>query len=313
MTAPTPKPPLKWRNVLPVHPAAELLPLMERNELQALAHDIKLNGLRTEITIWSPPYNKGGMPDPHSGALLDGRNRLDALELAGMLSIDEHDHLCIPGPGGEAREVRYHHLSDGEPHAHAISLNIHRRHLTPVQKRELIAALVKATPTASNLQVGKLAQTSDKTVATVRRELEARSEIPNVETRTDTKGRAQPAKKKGRGGRKLAAKKASRSVDEPTAKKQPADTTASQQQKPVLAVSRAVEPLPDNMISHAWMHANASQRTEFVKAHWTDIMWVRDRLGGTALAAPMSPASNVDALPPDILAMPKTEAQRSQS
>lgn len=38
----------------------------------------------------------------------------------------------------------------------------------------------------------------DKTVAKYRAELESRSEIPNVETRTDTKGRAQPAKKSGR-------------------------------------------------------------------------------------------------------------------
>jgi hypothetical protein len=35
----------------------------------------------------------------------------------------------------------------------------------------------------------------DKTVAKVRRELERRSEIPNVETITDTKGRQQPTRK----------------------------------------------------------------------------------------------------------------------
>jgi hypothetical protein len=39
----------------------------------------------------------------------------------------------------------------------------------------------------------------DKTVAKVRRELESRSDIPNVETRTDSKGRKQPSKKTERG------------------------------------------------------------------------------------------------------------------
>jgi len=34
-----------WRDILPVHPAADLLPLLPADELSALAGDIKLNGL----------------------------------------------------------------------------------------------------------------------------------------------------------------------------------------------------------------------------------------------------------------------------
>src|SRR5262249_19229341 len=153
-----------------------------------------------------------------------------------------------------------------------------------------------------------------KTVGTVRRGLEARSEIPNVTTRTDTKGRAQPANKKSHRTDKPAAKtKASRSVDELAAREQPAETTVSQPQTSGSGVSRVAQPLPNNMISQAWMRANASQRTEFVKAHWIDIMWVRDLQGGAGMPGPTPPRSSVDAVPADMVVTPETEAQRSQA
>src|SRR5262249_42436836 len=100
----------------------------------------------------------------------------------------------------------------------------------------------------------------------------------------------------------------SRSVDELAAKKQLPDLTTSKRQRPLTIMSRAVEALPNNMISHVWMHANAGQRTEFVRAHWIDIMWVRDRLGGAALPSSTPPASNVDAMLADMLVTPETEA-----
>ena len=88
------------------------------------------------------------------------------------------------------------HDGDGNPYDRVLSLNIHRRHLTAEQKRELIARVLKAKPEASNNQIAKQVKANDKTVAKVRSELEARSEIPNVDTRTDTKGRKQPARRK---------------------------------------------------------------------------------------------------------------------
>ena len=60
-----------WRDVLPIHPAAELFPLMSESELRELGEDIKANGLRTSIVLYE-------------GKLLDGRNRLDAMELVGV-------------------------------------------------------------------------------------------------------------------------------------------------------------------------------------------------------------------------------------
>jgi hypothetical protein len=58
------------------------------------------------------------------------------------------------------------------------------------------AAMLKADPSKSNRAVAKTVKLSDKTVADVRGELERRSEIPHVESRTDTKGREQPTRKR---------------------------------------------------------------------------------------------------------------------
>ena len=60
-----------WRDILPVHPAADLFPLMSESELRELGEDIKANGLRASIVLYE-------------GKLLDGRNRLDAMELVGV-------------------------------------------------------------------------------------------------------------------------------------------------------------------------------------------------------------------------------------
>ena len=76
-----------------------------------------------------------------------------------------------------------------------LSANIHRRHLTSEQRRELIAKLLKAQPDKSNRAIAKQTKADDKTVGKVRRELEGRAEIPHVDAVEDTKGRKQPTRK----------------------------------------------------------------------------------------------------------------------
>jgi hypothetical protein len=69
-TKPTPS----WRDVLPIHPAAELFPLMSPAELGELGADSQANGLTSPIALWRA--------DPKGQAqLIDGRNRLDAIEI----------------------------------------------------------------------------------------------------------------------------------------------------------------------------------------------------------------------------------------
>ena len=87
---------------------------------------------------------------------------------------------------------------EGDPTAYVISKNIHRRHLTAEQKRDLIAKLIAAGPEKSDRQIGKMAKADHKTVGAVRKAKEATGEISPVERRVgaDGKARKQPAKKK---------------------------------------------------------------------------------------------------------------------
>jgi hypothetical protein len=172
-----------WRDVLPIHPAAELFPLMSQDELEKLTEDIRNNGLRFPVAVWKCPHGRT--------MLLDGRNRLDALERVLGVPVVRRD-----GDALEWAAPHKHLPSDIDPYAYVISANIHRRHLTAEERNDLIRKLLKAKPEISNLQIAKQVKRDDKTVAKIRREMEERSEIPNVEARTDTKGRKQPAKKK---------------------------------------------------------------------------------------------------------------------
>jgi hypothetical protein len=190
-----------WRDVLPVHPAAELFPPMSDTELRELGEDIKKNELQIPIVVWSSRQD-ADHPKRHKEAkrysLLDGRNRLDAMELVGIpfnLSWMEKFVCWDLGTEHAAQDANIASMHHGDPYEFVISANIHRRHLTAEQKRDLIGKLLKADPTKSDRAVAKTVKADDKTVAKVRRELEGRSEIPNVKVRTDTKGRKQPAKK----------------------------------------------------------------------------------------------------------------------
>jgi ParB/Sulfiredoxin domain len=171
-----------WRDVLSIHPAAEFFPLMSPNELRELAEDIKKHGLRSPVMFCLADDGKGRL-------LLDGRNRLDAMELIGRKLVNQRDELAL--------DVRYQHglANDDDPYAYVISANIHRRHLTAEQRRELIAKLIKATPEKSDRQIAETVKASPTTVGTVRASMEARGEVSKLDTRIDRKGVKQPAKK----------------------------------------------------------------------------------------------------------------------
>lgn len=185
----------KWRDRLAIHPAAELFPLMSKEELRTLADDIKQNGLRVPIVV----LGEGNL------TLLDGRNRLDALEQLGweLFLPDGTLKQKLHGPDEDPQW----HIRNAQPHHHLqmseqlireeiTGLNINRRHLNPEQKRELTEKILKDDPTKSDRAIGKFVKRDHKTVAADRAKLEARGEIPHVETHTDTKGREQPATRK---------------------------------------------------------------------------------------------------------------------
>jgi hypothetical protein len=201
-----------WRDTLAIHPAAALFPRMSSNELRELGKDIRKNGLQSSIVLWQP--DKGA-----SVLLLDGISRLDAVEIEldrpvrvvtrtyrlrtrWFLETDE-DGESVPvtiliGEAGNTTADQQTFILLGrevEPWAYVTSANLHRRHLTAEQKRELIAKLIEAEPSKSDRQIAGTVKASHHTVGAVRAEMEGRGQVAHVETRTDTKGRKQPARK----------------------------------------------------------------------------------------------------------------------
>jgi hypothetical protein len=109
----------KWREKFKVHPAADVFPMMSDEELKALAADIKEYDLLSPIVFWHD--------DDDNEYLLDGRNRLDAMELTGI-PFDPHEHAT-------------HDCTD--PIAYIASANLHRRHMLKIDRAKAIVALAK--------------------------------------------------------------------------------------------------------------------------------------------------------------------------
>src|SRR5262249_36126228 len=175
-----------WHDTIKVHPAADRVPMMSEDELRVLGEDIKKNGLQNQIVIWRKPEGLKYPANPDNYLLLDGRNRLAAMELVGIpfeltfasrgrgrrqwrLRLLETDDVTLDVPIVLDDPIR---LELGDPYKFVLSLNVHRRHLTGEQKHELIVKLLKATPEKSNRQIAKTVGASHPHVAKVREELE---------------------------------------------------------------------------------------------------------------------------------------------
>jgi len=107
-----------------IHPAAEIFPLLDGPDFDALAQDIKEHGLREPIV-------------EYEGAILDGRNRYRACQKAGV----------VP------RFVQWDR--DGTPEEYVISKNLHRRHLNESQ-RAMIAARLAPAPAGLRTDLGQI-------------------------------------------------------------------------------------------------------------------------------------------------------------
>ncbi len=114
--------------------------------------------------------------------LLDGGNRLDACEMAGIDVLDafinpmvlSYDYYYAPDHPDPAFGERI------DPYEFVISANIHRRHLTRAQKQELIEKLLREKPERSDRQTAELAKVDHKTIGKIRADLQATGEIPQL-------------------------------------------------------------------------------------------------------------------------------------
>lgn len=93
-----------------VHPVASLFPLMEAEEFDELVESIEGYGQKLPIVV-------------HEGVLLDGRNRLKACLKLGIPPLVE----------------QYKPRPNVKIGSWIITMNIHRRHLTPDQKIAIVA------------------------------------------------------------------------------------------------------------------------------------------------------------------------------
>jgi ParB-like nuclease family protein len=196
-----------WRDVMPVHPAADLFPRMSEQELRELGNDIKKHGLHSPITI----YKEVGADGVHY-SMLDGINRLDAMELVGIkfnLHFTKNGFWMIQSPKIPI-DAAFRRCVWRNPLDFVLSANIKRRHLTAEQKRDLIEKVLKATPKKSDRQIADETKSNRTTVGQIRKTLEASGDVSIVDTRTDAMGRKQQARKP--------AKKKRRDIDERKAK-----------------------------------------------------------------------------------------------
>jgi hypothetical protein len=210
-----------WRDHLDVHPAADLFPLMSESELKELAEDIRKTGLQAPILLHRS--------NTRTVSVADGRNRLDALADLGWLGpqreTDEYDpdplSIIIPYDafvgsmvGGTIASSKQFEFTDSfvlDDHVlpMIVSLNLHRRHLTPEQKRDLIAKVLKAKPETSNRQIGAITKSDKKKVAAVRTELES----TGVTTLTTLNGQAVETADLGRAAQEQLTKDAEASAE----------------------------------------------------------------------------------------------------
>jgi hypothetical protein len=216
---------VSWRDTIEIHPACGLFPPMSEDELRATGEDIKARGLTHPIVLWTPPYADTSDEDLPPAVLLDGKNRLDAMELVGLNPRFSDDLEPELTEGAIPRIATHTELeaivrypveflgSDVDPWEYVRSANVLRRHQTAEAKRKSIADLIAAQPKLSNRQIAKQADADQKTLAAVRQAKEARGEIPHVDTRTDTKGRKQPARKRKTEDKPPPKKKLSRVVE----------------------------------------------------------------------------------------------------
>lgn len=96
----------------PTHPAADLFPLIDGEDLQELADDVAANGLIEPVWLYDDPE--------HGRVLLDGRNRAYACQIAGV-------------------EIATRVYTGDDPVTFSLSWNLKRRHLTEGQKAAVAA------------------------------------------------------------------------------------------------------------------------------------------------------------------------------
>ncbi len=130
------------------------------------------------------------------------RNIIETGEIRDPIKVyyNDHDECLILGGKNRweiARELNWtvvpvevYNLKPRERKELVLMDNLARRHLTSDQKRKVVEMFLRNDPVQSNVAIAKKTGVDDKTVNRVRRDLETTSEIPRLEKRVGSDGKA---------------------------------------------------------------------------------------------------------------------------
>lgn len=122
---------------LEFHPLANFFSVLEGDEAKQLQDDIQVRGLQFPIVLYQ-------------GKILDGRNRYNACVVLGI----------------EPKTIQY---EGDDPEGFVLSANLHRRHLSREQRRELIARLLERHPDITSRKLAGELGVSHATVEKIRK------------------------------------------------------------------------------------------------------------------------------------------------
>jgi hypothetical protein len=182
---------------LQLHPRAEDIPPMPPDEYDALVLDIEKRGIVVPLDVLSIRNARGMGCHPRDAQeviVLDGRHRLRAARALGIETVDVREVEAVCWHGDED-EGLYLHECPSHAFEYMVKAATLRRHLTTRQRRELAAKVIITDPQRSDRQVAATVGVSPTTAGTVRRELEEAGDVSKLDTRTDSLGREQPARK----------------------------------------------------------------------------------------------------------------------
>ncbi len=136
----------EWRKRYKVHPVADLFRMMSDDKLQKLGENILENGLKLPIAFCRP-FTSTSRRSRSDLVLIDGRNRLEAMERAGLST--------------ELPDLPTTTTDDLYAVSSIVSLNIHRRHLTKQEQADLIVLALKADADDRAARAAKVKPLSD--------------------------------------------------------------------------------------------------------------------------------------------------------
>jgi hypothetical protein len=157
----------KPRQKVRYHPVLKLPPLSP-DQYEGLRANISVNGVLVPILVDSDGPRRN---------IIDGNYRKQF--------ADEFNYDCP--------EIVQTGLEEEEKRTLARALNLSRRQLDRDQKRELIADQLRETPNRSSNWIAKMLGVDDKTVTSVRRELQATSEFPKLDRTIGEDGKYRPS------------------------------------------------------------------------------------------------------------------------